>query len=99
MNKEDMVPATTFCSSHNIEISFIRALHESGLIEMATIQDTGFIPAEQLLALEKLVRLHYEMDINLEGMETITHLIQVIGRQQQEINSLKNRIQFFEQPT
>jgi hypothetical protein len=96
MQKEELIPAAEFCASHNIEISFVRTLQQSGLIEMATVQETGFIPAEQLQQLEKIVRMHYEMDINLEGIETITHLLQRIGRQQQEILQLKNKLRIYE---
>ena len=96
MQKEDWIPATQFCTSHNIEISFIRSLQESGLVEMTTIREEAFIPADHLQQLEKIVRLYYDMDINLEGIETITHLLQQIRAMQEEIASLKNQLRFYE---
>lgn len=97
MQKEDWIPATAFCSSHNIEISFVRSLQESGLVEMTTIREEAFIPAAHLQELEKIIRLHYDMDINLEGIETITHLLQQIHAMQAEIASLKNQLRFYEE--
>jgi hypothetical protein len=96
MQKEDWIPATQFCTSHNIEISFIRSLQESGLVEMTTIREEAFIPADHLQQLEKIVRLYYDMDINLEGIETITHLLQRMHSMQQEITNLRNQLRFYE---
>jgi hypothetical protein len=66
------------------------------LIEITTIKETGFIDAGQLQQLEKFIRLYYELDINLEGIETITHLLQRIKSLQDEIITLKNRIRLYE---
>ena len=46
--------------------------------------------------LEKFIRLYYELDINLEGIETITHLLQRINSLQDEIIILKNRLRLYE---
>ena len=96
MPTKDLVAANAFCISHNIEISFIHTLHESGLIDIVTIGETGFIPADQLSQLEKMVRFHYEMDINLEGIETITHLLQQLAQIQNEMLLLRNRLRLYE---
>jgi hypothetical protein len=68
-----------------------------GLTEITTIEQSRFIDTERLLDLEKFVRLHYELDINLEGIEAITHLLQKIKSLQEEINSLKNRLYLYEE--
>jgi hypothetical protein len=96
MKTEQVIPADEFCASHHIEISFIRSLQETGLIEMTVTEDAKFIRTEQLNQLEKIVRLYYEMDINLEGIETITHLLQRINNMQHEITALKNKLRLYE---
>jgi uncharacterized Fe-S cluster-containing MiaB family protein len=96
MNKGNMIPADEFCASHNIEITFINSLQEAGLIEITTISETEYIHENQLNELEKIVRLYYEMDINLEGIETVIHLLQQINDMQDEITLLKNRLRLYE---
>ena len=96
MNRGNMIPANEFCVSHNIEISFISSLHEAGLIEITTIKDTEYIHESQLNELEKIIRLYYELDINLEGIETVIHLLQRINEMQDEINLLKNQLRMYE---
>jgi hypothetical protein len=96
METEYLIAVDEFCASHNIEISFISSLHQSGLIEITTIKNSGFIEADQLRQVEKYIRLYYELDINLEGIETIDHLLQHINSMQDEIISLRNRLRLYE---
>ena len=96
MNKVNLIPANEFCASHNIEISFIESLQETGLIEITTIKETEYIQESQLYDLEKIVRLYYELDINLEGIDTVIHLLQRMNDMQDEITLLKNRLRLYE---
>jgi chaperone modulatory protein CbpM len=95
MTTEDMIPASEFCIHHNIELSFIYLLNESDLIEIITVEEKVFVPVSQLNQLEKLVRLYYDMGINLEGIETITYLLQRMNEMQQQIIYLTNRLSMF----
>jgi chaperone modulatory protein CbpM len=97
MQPEDLIPAETFCACHQVELSFIRSLHDSGLIEMTIREGTVFLPSSGLGELEKLVRLHYEMDINLEGIEAISHLLQRLHDMDEHITSLQNRVRFYQE--
>ncbi len=96
MAAEEMIPADEFCVHHHIEISFIHSVRESGLIEMTSREERLFVPVSQLAQLEKLVRLYYEMDINLEGIETITYLLQRMNDMHQEILRLSNKLSGYE---
>jgi hypothetical protein len=96
METEYLIAIDEFCASHNIEISFISSLQQSGLIEITTIKESDFIVADQLQLLEKFVRLYYELDINLEGIETINYLLQRIDSMQDEIKTLRNRLRIYE---
>jgi len=96
MAKEELIAIHEFCVSHNVERSFIHSLYEAGLVEMTTIEETAFISDEQVPELEKLVRLHYDMDINLEGIETIHHLLQQLKTMQKEMKELRNRLSLYE---
>ena len=96
MLKEHLIPADDCCISHNIEISFISSLHENGLINITTIDETVYIYPNQLQQLEKISRLHYDLGINLEGIETITYLLDRIDEMQNEITLLQNRLRLYE---
>ena len=92
MERDDLIPGKDFCIYHNIEYSFISSLEDSGLISVTSIEHSRYIPADELEKLEKFVRLHYDLDINVEGIETITHLLEKIGELQKQILQLKNNV-------
>lgn len=96
MRTDYLIEIDKFCANHNIEISFISSLQESGLIEIRTIRESRFIEPGQLNQLEKLVRLYYELDINLEGIETVNYLLERLSRMQDENISLRNRLRLYE---
>ncbi len=92
----DLIAVNEFCSHQNIEISFINLLQENGLIEISTIESRCFVEKEQLPQIEKFIRFYYELDINLEGIETINHLLHRIEELQGENIKLKNKLRFYE---
>src|SRR5258708_24978164 len=98
MQTQHLISAEEFCIHHQVEYSFINSLHQFGLIEIKTIEETRFIDTEKLSELEKFVRLHYDLDINLEGIEAITFLLQKVEGLQDEINALKNKLNLYEDP-
>ena len=93
---KNLIPAVEFCASHNIEVSFIRSLQQSGLIEISSVEETIYIHESQLQDLERIIHLYFELDINLEGIETINHLLRRINYMQDEITSLRNRLRLYE---
>jgi chaperone modulatory protein CbpM len=95
MKTEEMIPVHDFCIHHNIEQSFIYSLKDAGLIEFITVEETICVPENLLPQMEKMVRL-FEMDINLEGIETITYLLNRMHDMQQEIVTLTNRLSMYE---
>ena len=96
MQNENLIPADEFCTRYNVELSFINLLNDHGLIEVTTIEEKYFIPSDRLNDLEKFIRLHYDLDINMPGIEAISHMLQRIQMMQQEMMALKNRLRLYE---
>jgi hypothetical protein len=96
MQTDEMIPANDFCIHHNIELSFIYSLGESGLIEIINREEETYLPLSQLNQLEKLVHMYYELEINLEGIETITYLLNRMNDLQQQVASLHSRLRLYE---
>lgn len=96
MKKDHLIPLDVFCTNYNIEISFISSLHEAGLIEITTIEEAGYFDTEQLQQLERYLRFYYELNINLEGIDAIKHLLHQVNSMHDEITALKNRLRLYE---
>ena len=93
--KTDLILVEQFCLHHNIDVTFITALQDFGLVEVVIVEDRTYLPQEQLLAVEKMMRLHYELEINLQGIDAIGHLLQRIEALQQELTTTRNKLMSF----
>jgi hypothetical protein len=91
-----LISTDEFCVHHNIEFSFIRNLCDFGLLETVTVEKTEFIKEDQLEKLERMLRLHRELDINVEGIDTIDHLLDRMQSLQMEVINLQNRLRLYE---
>jgi chaperone modulatory protein CbpM len=96
MHSEEFIPAGEFCAFHHVELSFVRGLHESGLIDMAIKDGAVLLPTEELPVLEKFVRWHYELAINSEGIEALSHLLGRLEALQEENRVLSNKLRGYE---
>ncbi|MDF3028013.1 MAG: hypothetical protein K0S23_2320 [Fluviicola sp.] len=81
------------CVYYNIETSFVQKLDEHGLIELIHSDEALYITFEQLSDLEKYMHMHYELEINIEGLETIKYLLDQVYQLQKEVNRLKGEVE------
>ena|SRR5215475_11007988 len=93
--ESDMIAVNEFCSSHQIEVSFIQSLEDHGLVQIVTIDESIFVHTYELPKLERIVRLYQELNINPEGLDVIDHLLKRIETMQHEISELRNRLEFY----
>ena len=97
MESEDMIVLDEFCTSHQVEVSFVRTLEEHGLIETIIVNETLYIQENELSKLEQILRLHQELNINSEGVDAIINLLKRIEKMQNEITILRNKLNFYEE--
>lgn len=96
MRTENLITVNDFCVYHNVEYTFIDYLADAGLVKVTTVNKTSCIPLDEIQKLERLVRLHNELEINEPGLATINNLLQKIEDMQQEMSVLKNKLSIYE---
>jgi hypothetical protein len=92
MENSNLIAIDSFCSFHNVDVSFVSAIQEEGLIVLVFEEESGFIHEENLALLEKMVRLYKNLEINPEGIAAVLHLLDRIDFLQEENQSLKRRL-------
>ena len=95
MQENELIPAKEFCVHHHIEINFIHSLHQYGLIEIISNEEGEFLSADRLAELEKIIRLHYDLDVNMEGIDVVLHLLKQLEASQKELTELRNHLKFY----
>ncbi len=96
MNEKSLISTQTLCSHYNIEISFVDDLNKMGLIQIEIIEQNQFIHQDQIGALEKIIRLHNELNVNLEGIDVVFNLLEKEQELRIELNVLKNKLRLYE---
>lgn len=96
MHTEELIPAREICAHYQVEISFIRELSAHELLEVKTSGEETFLEAGRLKDLERLISLHYEMDINLEGIEVVERLVRQLEEARTRMRTLEDRLGLYE---
>ena len=96
MENDQLIAIETFCTFYNVEYSFVESLQNNELIETVVVDDHRFLELQQLYKLERMVRLHHDLDINLAGIGAVNSLLDRIDSLDREIVSLRNKLRFYE---
>lgn len=96
MENDQLIAIEVFCTNYNVEYAFVESLQEHDLIETVIVDNTRFLQIPQLNRIERIIRLHHELDINLEGIEAIQGLLSRIEHLDREVAMLRNRLRFYE---
>lgn len=96
MNKDKLIAIQIVCVHYDIEMSFIDALHNIGLLHIDVIEQDPFIHQDQVRVLEKILRIHNELNINLEGIDAVFNLLENERLLRDELSRLKNKLKLYE---
>ncbi len=96
MIRSDLVIMSEYCRHCDIEPTFIELLHESGLIDIYQEEGDRYLFISELPRLESYSRMYYDLSINPEGIDAIRHLLDRIGRLQQELQELREQLWMYE---
>jgi len=97
MNSKNLIQIKQFCLYHEIENTFITELHNYDLVKIIFLEEDEYLQPEQLPAVEKMIRLHYDLKINLEGIDVIANLLDKIEVLQQNLTVTQNKLRLYEQ--
>ena len=96
MSRENFIPLNQLCLHYKVEMSFFTHLNEFGLIEIETIEETLYVHQDKITDIEKMIRLHVELNVNFEGIDTVLNLLEKIHDLQAELTTTKNRLRLYE---
>ncbi len=91
MDANSLIALDAFCTHEGIELTFVHALQDRGLVELTIIESRHFLAPTILPRVERLARMYYDLDINLEGLEAISHLLERMELLQEELRRSRSR--------
>ena len=96
MGTKNLISIQQFCSQYEIPITFINALHEYELIEIIVAKNNNFLKATEIQKIEKMMRMYYDLDINIEGIHVIDNLLEKLEDLQNQVTVLNNKLRLYE---
>ena len=95
-NPLDTTPVTYLCTHYQTDTQFFERLQDFGLITLIQVAETPSIETDRIREVERWIHLHYDLNINMEGLDAISHLLQKMERLQSELTQVKSRLRGFE---
>lgn len=77
---------------YNIEITFFDELVEYGLLRVQTENNIRYLMYEDLPAFERFTNWHYDLEINLPGLEVIHEMLQKMADLKQKNRDLLSKL-------
>jgi MerR HTH family regulatory protein len=96
MEEKHFIAVKTVCSQYHIDYSFVTALNEFGLIQLEIIEQNTYLHQNQIGELEKMIRLHNELHLNMEGIDVVFNLLEKEENLRKQVIALKNRLRLYE---
>ena len=95
MMSEKKITYTECLQIYQVEETFLDQLQSSGLIEIVIEEDDRYIEYDYLQEIEQFVRWHYELEINMEGIEALHHMLQQVQQLQEDVEQLRGELKFY----
>ncbi|MGY3054703.1 chaperone modulatory protein CbpM [Pedobacter sp. UYEF25] len=92
-----LIAIADICLYEEIEINFVHALADFGLITTIVVKKTAFLDADELPKLTRFQHLYKDLDINLEGLHAVAHLLNQLEDVQSRVISLENELNYYKQ--
>jgi len=96
MATEKQILVRLFCEQTQIEIDFVKNLHEYGLVEFHKREEEVFIDENDISEIERLFRLHSDLGVNYEGLDVINQMLNRLRRMESEMDFLQKKLRLYE---
>ncbi len=96
MTADKYIPVLRLCDSFQIEVSFFKELNELGLIEVVSKKNDLYLHEDKLYRVERIIRIHRELNVNIEGIDVVLNLLEKVDKLQSDINNMQSRLRLYE---
>ncbi len=96
MAREKYILVSHFCNHTQIELSFVKNLHEYGLLTFEKRENELFIDEKDITEVEKMFRLHHDLGINFEGLDAIKQLLKRMKKMEKELGLIQKQLNLYQ---
>lgn len=97
MEHQEYIAVAHLCTQYSVKEELFTNLKDTGLIKIITIEKRPCIHIDSIQTVEKIVRLHKDLNVNPEGIDVILNLLEKIDTLSAALNEHKNRLKLYEE--
>lgn len=90
------IKVEVLCLHYQVETTFFQQLNEIGLIEIRLVDNDACVEEQHIALLDKMVRLHQDLEINPQGLDVVLNLLDKITSLEESLTEAQNRLALFE---
>jgi hypothetical protein len=94
---ENYISVHHLCELYQAKVSFFRELNDEGLLEIVTLEDSLYLHKDTLHEVDKIIRIHRELNVNIEGVDVVLNLLNRMEQLQAELNRVQSRLRLYEE--
>ena len=76
METYQLIKLEEVCTHHKLNDSFIKNIKTFEIVNFIIKDNVHYIAIDDMPVIERVIRLHYDLHINMEGIEVITECAQ-----------------------
>ncbi|MDE1207624.1 MULTISPECIES: chaperone modulator CbpM [Tenacibaculum] len=96
MGNTELISVQKVIVHHNLDEQFIESIESFQLIEFVVKDSNKYLYTEQLPILEKIIRLHYDLEVNMQGIDVINNMLDRMDSMHKTIKQLENKLKLYE---
>ena len=96
METYQLIKFEEVCIHHQLDDNFINTIQDFEIINFTIKDEVLYISSEELPVIERVIRLRYELNINMEGIEVIQRMRTKMEALQDQVQQLNNRLKLYE---
>lgn len=96
MAQNNLILIEEICIHYDVNVSFLNEIIEIGLVKIEVSESKRYIHVDEIGNLEKIIRIHSELNVNVEGIDVVFNLLNKIESLQNELAQTKNRLNLFD---
>ncbi|MCB9201911.1 MAG: MerR family transcriptional regulator [Flavobacteriales bacterium] len=96
MESKELINIKSIILYHKVDEDFISQVESFQLIDIIIKDTDKYIHTKQLPVLERVIRLHYELKVNMEGIDVIGNMMDKMEDMKERIRKLECRLKLYE---
>ncbi len=96
MSNKELISIQKVIVHHNLDEQFIESIESFQLIEFVVKDTDKYVYVDQLPTLEKIIRLYYDLEVNMQGIDVINNMLDRMDMMRKTIQQLENKLKLYE---